>query len=242
MYPNFDGEQKFLDKTMDLVSPSSSKRISYVARGSNRICNKCAASQKQRCAALEPTPQWLWSLLAFLCKNFPYWIYRRIFENLVDILFSMASCSVKRNPLSINAGELTLRSARTEQSTTMHSNQYTIFVLFIFCPSQFTFASYVSRKRSQPIPRTERPMFRLYFDRGDLPVSQALSRRRSKDTILEWRVGPADLNYSHYLPIFFDGYAIWNEQSSPLYLLGYLVAVSSVDTRRCENIQHVFMY
>ncbi|KAK2959229.1 putative flagellar/basal body protein, PACRG family protein [Blattamonas nauphoetae] len=44
--------------------------------------------------------------------------------------------------------------------------------------------------------------FRLFYDRGDLPIS--LEHRASENGI-KWKIEPEQLDYHHYLPIFFEG-------------------------------------
>jgi hypothetical protein len=61
----------------------------------------------------------------------------------------------------------------------------------------------------------KKSMFRILFLRGDIPchrsfMKQALPLKddsdKKKETFLLWKVPPQDLDYCHYLPIFFDGY------------------------------------
>jgi len=49
------------------------------------------------------------------------------------------------------------------------------------------------------IPLSE---FRRYYDRGDLPVK--VDHQGSKNLII-WKIPCEELDYHHYLPIFFDG-------------------------------------
>ena len=46
-------------------------------------------------------------------------------------------------------------------------------------------------------------LFRKQYDRGDLPVN--LNHSGGNSGKLQWKVNPSQLNYNHYLPIFFDG-------------------------------------
>lgn len=53
-------------------------------------------------------------------------------------------------------------------------------------------------------------LFRVLFLRNDIPCQRSFSKKASMDksgkaTFLTWKVAPSDLDYSHYLPIFFDG-------------------------------------
>ena len=52
--------------------------------------------------------------------------------------------------------------------------------------------------RSRPIPVSE---FRLFYDRGDLPVTIVHGPQNN----IKWRVELQQLDYHHYLPIFFEG-------------------------------------
>lgn len=82
-------------------------------------------------------------------------------------------------------------------------------ILFIYCSTFNThFFASICRKAVQPGIRMSTALFRMYLDRGDLPIGPPYGKRMSKQTILTWRVFPGDLNYFHYLPIFFDGY-VW---------------------------------
>jgi hypothetical protein len=40
--------------------------------------------------------------------------------------------------------------------------------------------------------------------RGDVPCQQPFSKPKN-GTLLLWKVAPQDLDYSYYLPLFFDG-------------------------------------
>jgi len=51
----------------------------------------------------------------------------------------------------------------------------------------------------RPIAITE---FRRFYDRGDLPIKVDHQSSVSKT---EWKISPEQLDYHHYLPIFFDG-------------------------------------
>ncbi|KAL0208214.1 hypothetical protein P9112_010801 [Eukaryota sp. TZLM1-RC] len=53
--------------------------------------------------------------------------------------------------------------------------------------------------KRRPIAPTE---FRRFYDRGDLPVSIDHSGAGNK---VHWRISIDQLDYHHYLPIFFDG-------------------------------------
>lgn len=44
--------------------------------------------------------------------------------------------------------------------------------------------------------------FRRYYDRGDLPIK--VDHQGSSNKIV-WKISPEQLDYHHYLPIFFDG-------------------------------------
>lgn len=54
-------------------------------------------------------------------------------------------------------------------------------------------------------------MFRILFLRDDIPCRRPFSKKNQvnsdnrKETYLLWKVPPRDLDFSHYLPIFFDG-------------------------------------
>lgn len=56
-------------------------------------------------------------------------------------------------------------------------------------------------------------IFRILFLRDDIPCRQSFTKKNQpklnssngKETFLLWKVPPCDLDYSHYLPIFFDG-------------------------------------
>lgn len=50
-------------------------------------------------------------------------------------------------------------------------------------------------------------LFRFYFTVGELPVGQEYGRRAPNQAglKLKWYINPTELNYYHYLPIFFDG-------------------------------------
>lgn len=52
-------------------------------------------------------------------------------------------------------------------------------------------------KRNIPVSE-----FRRYYDRGDLPIK--VDHQGSVNKIL-WKLNPAELDYHHFLPIFFDG-------------------------------------
>lgn len=49
-------------------------------------------------------------------------------------------------------------------------------------------------------------LFRKYFLRGDIPICRAYDSKSSPTTVLMWRTNPKELDYSYYLPIFFDGF------------------------------------
>ncbi|CEM29660.1 unnamed protein product [Vitrella brassicaformis CCMP3155] len=51
----------------------------------------------------------------------------------------------------------------------------------------------------RPIPPSE---FRRFYDRGDLPINVFHGGTGNK---IAWKVKPEQLDYHHYLPIFFDG-------------------------------------
>jgi len=44
--------------------------------------------------------------------------------------------------------------------------------------------------------------FRRFYDRGDLPIKIDHQSSVSK---IEWKISPEQLDYHHYMPIFFDG-------------------------------------
>lgn len=48
------------------------------------------------------------------------------------------------------------------------------------------------------IPITE---FRLFYDRGDLPVAVL----HGSSNRIKWKVSLEQLDYHHYLPVFFEG-------------------------------------
>lgn len=54
-------------------------------------------------------------------------------------------------------------------------------------------------ERRRPITTT---LFRVFYDRGDLPVKVAHTKGGGK---IDWRTPMEKLDYNHYLPIFFDG-------------------------------------
>ncbi|EGR28669.1 hypothetical protein IMG5_170910 [Ichthyophthirius multifiliis] len=65
-----------------------------------------------------------------------------------------------------------------------------------FCiPPQPVSGAFLQRK----IPLSE---FRRYYDRGDLPIK--IDHQGSVNNII-WKISPEQLDYHHYLPIFFDG-------------------------------------
>jgi hypothetical protein len=64
------------------------------------------------------------------------------------------------------------------------------------------------------MPPTE---FRRFYDRGDLPI--AVEHRASDNTIL-WKYSPEELDYHHFLPIFFDGLRETEEPYRMLSLQG----------------------
>jgi hypothetical protein len=52
-------------------------------------------------------------------------------------------------------------------------------------------------------PRDPGPTeFRMFYDRGDLPI--ALEHRAGENCI-HWKYAPEELDYHHFLPIFFEG-------------------------------------
>jgi hypothetical protein len=51
----------------------------------------------------------------------------------------------------------------------------------------------------RPIAASE---FRRFYDRGDLPIKV---EHEGSTTKLGWKISPEQLDYHHYLPIFFDG-------------------------------------
>lgn len=46
-------------------------------------------------------------------------------------------------------------------------------------------------------------LFRLFYERGDIPVIISYDERGKK--ILLWKINADQINYSRLLPIFFDG-------------------------------------
>lgn len=50
-------------------------------------------------------------------------------------------------------------------------------------------------------------LFRFYFTVGELPVGQEFGKQHEDQAglKLKWFIHPTQLNYFHYLPIFFDG-------------------------------------
>merc|ERR1719247_1540311 len=51
----------------------------------------------------------------------------------------------------------------------------------------------------RPVPKTQ---FRVFYDRGDLPIQIFHGAVGGK---IAWKVDIEKLDYHHYLPIFFDG-------------------------------------
>ncbi|XP_034015320.1 parkin coregulated gene protein [Thalassophryne amazonica] len=45
-------------------------------------------------------------------------------------------------------------------------------------------------------------MFRMFYKRGDFPIALQHS---NKGSFIQWKVDIAKMDYSHYLPLFFDG-------------------------------------
>jgi len=66
--------------------------------------------------------------------------------------------------------------------------------LVFLAPSQISGATV---KRNIPVSE-----FRRFYDRGDLPIKVDHQSATSKT---EWKISPEQLDYHHYLPIFFDG-------------------------------------
>ncbi|KAM3144243.1 hypothetical protein pb186bvf_003705 [Paramecium bursaria] len=58
--------------------------------------------------------------------------------------------------------------------------------------------------------------FRRYYDRGDLPIK--VDHQGSVNRII-WKIAPEQLDYHHYLPIFFDGL---REKADPYRFLAIL--------------------
>ncbi|CAO1439756.1 unnamed protein product [Diamesa hyperborea] len=48
-------------------------------------------------------------------------------------------------------------------------------------------------------------MFRTLFLRGDIPCHRSFIKTIQPGTYLIWKIPPQDLDYSYYLPMFFDG-------------------------------------
>lgn len=67
--------------------------------------------------------------------------------------------------------------------------------------------------RSNP-PNTE---FRRHFERGDLPI---IVEHTSSGTKPGWKVNVTDLDYHHFLPIFFEGLREKEEPYSSMALKG----------------------
>jgi len=53
--------------------------------------------------------------------------------------------------------------------------------------------------QKRPIQASE---FRRFYDRGDLPIKVD---HQGSVTKIQWKISPEQLDYHHYLPIFFDG-------------------------------------
>ena len=67
----------------------------------------------------------------------------------------------------------------------------------------------IVKRRSGPpsaqstVPRDLGPTeFRRFYDRGDLPI--ALKHQAGENGI-HWKIDPEELDYNHFLPIFFEG-------------------------------------
>lgn len=73
-------------------------------------------------------------------------------------------------------------------------------------------------KRS--IPVTE---FKRFYDRGDLPIKVNHQGSISKT---EWKISPEQLDYHHYLPIFFDGL---REKTDPYRFLAIMGAYEMIE-------------
>ncbi|KAH7822651.1 putative ParcG domain containing protein [Monocercomonoides exilis] len=69
-------------------------------------------------------------------------------------------------------------------------------------------------KAIRKMPPTE---FRRFYDRGDLPI--AVEHKASGGAIL-WKYAPEELDYHHFLPIFFDGLRETEEPYRMLALQG----------------------
>lgn len=81
------------------------------------------------------------------------------------------------------------------------------------------FVNFYCSLRNIPSPKTT--TFRMYYDRGDLPFGQPLKKQLNREIILAWRTSPRELDYSHYLPIFFDGYVLnkyFDEHFDPFFI------------------------
>ena len=86
------------------------------------------------------------------------------------------------------------------------------FTFHLFCTQSITFQSgrlSLAKRRSGPpssqstAPRDFGPTeFRRYYDRGDLPI--ALQHKAGENGI-QWKIEPEELDYNHFLPIFFEG-------------------------------------
>jgi Parkin co-regulated protein len=59
-------------------------------------------------------------------------------------------------------------------------------------------------------------LFRTLLLRGDIPCQRSYCRedQNKGGTYLMWKISPQDLDYCHYLPIFFDGYAVQTKKFS----------------------------
>eukprot|EP00471_Norrisiella_sphaerica_P005074 CAMPEP_0184487462 /NCGR_PEP_ID=MMETSP0113_2-20130426/10128_1 /TAXON_ID=91329 /ORGANISM="Norrisiella sphaerica, Strain BC52" /LENGTH=242 /DNA_ID=CAMNT_0026869787 /DNA_START=114 /DNA_END=842 /DNA_ORIENTATION=- len=67
-----------------------------------------------------------------------------------------------------------------------------------------------AKKERKTVKPTE---FRRFYDRGDLPLQVAFEGASRK---VQWKVNVSQLDYHHYLPIFFDGI---REQKEPYRFL-----------------------
>ena len=56
--------------------------------------------------------------------------------------------------------------------------------------------------RATPVEDRKSTLFKMYYDRGDLPISVEFSGAQRK---IKWKMEPELLDYQLYLPIFFEG-------------------------------------
>ena len=83
-------------------------------------------------------------------------------------------------------------------------------IIYLICSStSSTKGSTTVKKRSGPpcaqttVPRDLGPTeFRRFYDRGDLPI---ILEHRTGENGIHWKYKPEELDYHHFLPIFFEG-------------------------------------